>query len=470
MPRKPTSAPAAAVPPSAGDEILYVTILGGLPTDGEAAPPVVSPPAGPPPPAPLIADRRDQVRFYGLVDPRDGLFHYAGYTRQRLEARRRQHLADARSGRHGPRGDWLRDLLASGGEPEIQLLEELIDPVPHTVHTREQAWIAGLQAQGHPLTNVDVAPEPLAVVPFAPAPARSPARRVVRWGPLLAGALLTAALLVVVAVGGLPRPPVAPGTLDWGRLAGALPASSSPPGSDSASDAPGPAGNRPASTLTGVPDRAARTPPVGAPSSPVAGGSASAPTPGIAAPIPATSPPAATPSAAPRQVGSTSIQVRLDQSFAEVAAQLGLMPDQLAAYLGGRRQVYAGEEIVVPVYADPPLAGAPATGVPADLPARPPDGGPPPPTSARPPAAHPTYDDPAIASGGSLGDQEVGMMVPRYDDPGIRSGASIGGAPADPAGAPPATPSAAWATPGSASPTYDDPAITSGGSIGGAGP
>src|SRR5690242_1556775 len=103
-PKRPACVPA---PPDTDATVLASDPM----AEGAPSPPATDPnPAvhilggAPAPPARVGAD---VVHVYALLGS-TGRYHYVGITRQTLDARLRQHLAEARRGAGGPRGDWLR--------------------------------------------------------------------------------------------------------------------------------------------------------------------------------------------------------------------------------------------------------------------------------------------------------------------------------------------------------------------------
>ncbi len=88
---------------------------------------------------------------YGLSDPRTGELRYVGKTtwgRHRL----RQHIAEARGGRHNTKKNaWLCHLLKVGLEPEIQVLET--GDTEDALLAAEAFWIGSLRLAGADLLN-----------------------------------------------------------------------------------------------------------------------------------------------------------------------------------------------------------------------------------------------------------------------------------------------------------------------------
>jgi hypothetical protein len=89
---------------------------------------------------------------YALIDPRTSQIRYVGKHSGYVNSRLRGHLYEACNGhRHNHRLAWLRQLLALGLEPSVQVLataSTAVDLIP-----LEQAWITGLRLVGMDLTN-----------------------------------------------------------------------------------------------------------------------------------------------------------------------------------------------------------------------------------------------------------------------------------------------------------------------------
>jgi LysM repeat protein len=173
----------------------------------------------------------------------------------------------------------------------------------------------------------------------------------------------------------------------------------------------------------------------------------------------------AVPTSAPPAAGTgRKVTVQPGEDANAVAIRAGVPVADLLAANGNPVQLYAGQELAVP---EPGAVNAAPT-VPPSSAGRV-EQGPAAPAVVIVPSS-PTYDDPAIGSGGSFGGgQQIGQpappappVVPTYDDPAISSGGSfgagqqVGDAPGGDAGGQ-----------GGEIPRYDDPAINSGGSFGG---
>lgn len=102
------------------------------------------------------------VAIYGLCDPRDYVIRYVGKTTQ-PKGRLRKHIDLAKSGKHYPVCQWIRDLLAEGEEPVM----EILDAEPGLCGSdREDAWIHEL-SKVQPLLNVHARVKPDTVMDFA---------------------------------------------------------------------------------------------------------------------------------------------------------------------------------------------------------------------------------------------------------------------------------------------------------------
>lgn len=439
------------------------------------APVPVDPAPAAPAPAPSPTPPARSYIVYTIEDEATDAILYVGMTGRTVDRRMREHMIEALVDLDtDPQALAIRQLVyGPTGVPAVRpRVREIARYATRAeAEAAEDRYAEAFRAMGHPVTNQSHRRRATPRATPTPVPASAPAVRV---------------------LGGAPDSTAAPPPRQWRPLAEPVQGATAvhetpqrparrwawPPLAGWVSALVGLSAVLVLAVLAGpvlVPSAAAST---GAPDSTAAassdlGASDAVPTP--------------TPASARRLTGQASLTVGADQSFADVAARLGRTPAELAAHLG-RETVTAGETITIPLYdgeTPPALERAPAearvvatvvpTVVPVAVAANVVDalgctacgGGPPPaPTQA------PTYNDPAISSGGSVGTQEVGAVTPRYDDPAIRSGGSIGGGPhvGDP---PPPTVlvlGTSNATDGLAHPMYDDPAIKSGGSIGGDGP
>lgn len=88
---------------------------------------------------------------YGLVDPRDGLVHYVGFSRTGM--RRPRHCAALSKIHKGetPKHRWLLSLRSDGIDHQIVVLESF--DVEADGYPAETRWIKKLRAAGAPLTN-----------------------------------------------------------------------------------------------------------------------------------------------------------------------------------------------------------------------------------------------------------------------------------------------------------------------------
>lgn len=62
-------------------------------------------------------------KIYVLIDPRDGLERYVGFTVQPLHRRWNNHRSTARSGHRARVFEWIRELLAEGLEAQIERID-----------------------------------------------------------------------------------------------------------------------------------------------------------------------------------------------------------------------------------------------------------------------------------------------------------------------------------------------------------
>lgn len=92
--------------------------------------------------------------LYALIDPRDDRIRYIGKRVGYLNSRLRAHLYEARdTNHHTHKLAWLRQLLALGLEPRIQVIA-LFPPSDTTdLNALERTWIAYLRSIGCALTN-----------------------------------------------------------------------------------------------------------------------------------------------------------------------------------------------------------------------------------------------------------------------------------------------------------------------------
>jgi hypothetical protein len=92
---------------------------------------------------------------YGLIDPRNGMLRYVGLSTRGLK-RPKSHWKPSclkRDTTH--KGNWIRQLLAAGLVPEIEILEELGDvPVREVLDEAERHWIGYFKMIGCNLTNM----------------------------------------------------------------------------------------------------------------------------------------------------------------------------------------------------------------------------------------------------------------------------------------------------------------------------
>ena len=452
----PPAAQATTAPAQSAPKQAFATATDEAAVVVEINAPAV--PAARPVPAPAPAPPARSYIVYTIEDETTDAILYVGMTGRTVDRRMREHMIEALVDLDtDPQALAIRHLVygptgAPAVRPRVREIARFATRAE--AEAAEDRYAETFRAMGHPVTNRShragapdaPAPAPPPVRVLGNAPATAPATR--QWRATVAGQGTTAVRQPA------PRPAR---RWSWPPLAAWV------------------------SALIGisvvvlalvgqtlVPPAAASTAPLtAAPEAPATGG---------AAPTPAPT------GAARRQTGQASLTVGASQSFADAAQRLGWTPAELAAHLG-RETVTSGETITRPLYdgeTPPPLERAPAEAVVVAtvVPAAPPvaaavqdalgctacGGGP-----APAPQEAPTYNDPAIRSGGSLHTQEVGAVSPRYDDPAIISGGSIADGPqaGDPAPGPVLVLGTTGAPDSGVRPRYDDPAIKSGGSIGG---
>jgi hypothetical protein len=98
----------------------------------------------------VIEERSVRYTIYQLIDPRDGLPRYVGYTRGTLETRLKEHCNDNIS--NLAKAAWIQELKAHGILPTIQELENASSE--NEALDRERAWIHCLLNQNMPLLNI----------------------------------------------------------------------------------------------------------------------------------------------------------------------------------------------------------------------------------------------------------------------------------------------------------------------------
>jgi hypothetical protein len=87
--------------------------------------------------------------IYALLDPRDGVVRYIGYSKNRPSQRLAHHVCHAIEGSKTPCACWVRELLSEGKIPDIITLK--ID----ATFEDEVAEISARRAAGEPILNVN---------------------------------------------------------------------------------------------------------------------------------------------------------------------------------------------------------------------------------------------------------------------------------------------------------------------------
>lgn len=96
-------------------------------------------------------DGGEKSTIYALIDPRDFSVRYVGKTVEKIQARLRGHISEARrSSKTYHRLTWIRHLLAGGKTPEIRPLE-IVDKKDESA--AERRWVSAYRARGADLVN-----------------------------------------------------------------------------------------------------------------------------------------------------------------------------------------------------------------------------------------------------------------------------------------------------------------------------
>ena len=96
----------------------------------------------------LRVGKRGNYAVYALVDPRDMVVRYVGYSGQV----QKRYLGHCRGRSSVPVAAWIEELKAHGLAPILWILEEHI-PDHITAERREWHWTAFFLAEGAPLLN-----------------------------------------------------------------------------------------------------------------------------------------------------------------------------------------------------------------------------------------------------------------------------------------------------------------------------
>lgn len=317
------------------------------PGETEAAPAaqVAAPPASDgavEPQAPQAAAPHGRYKIYVMGDRRAKQARYVGRTRN-VARRVTQHLNAALNGDLNPRSVWLRELLAVQERPVVQVVAEC-DSEEEAIET-EAHWIRTLRAEGHPLTNAPLPDEPTAErvldtggADRAPQMAR-PRTTYWRWYAVGLGGM--AALVLAVVLWAQPGPRRLVITPPAG-LARMLPPAMQEPTRAAVTNPPPSDSNASPLENANIAVQLAEQP---------AGNVAIQP---VERAAPAVPPEQTTDSSPPPLESSGSgdyILVQVGDTLESIAQQIGVSADTLAGALGGRRQVYAGETISLPLTA-----------------------------------------------------------------------------------------------------------------------
>jgi hypothetical protein len=89
--------------------------------------------------------------IYGLIDPCSGELRYVGKSVDSAEGRLSDHLSESRRGYRTHRHNWLRQLLAAGLKPDIEVLET--HETAEALVEAERHFIAYFRSVGCRLTN-----------------------------------------------------------------------------------------------------------------------------------------------------------------------------------------------------------------------------------------------------------------------------------------------------------------------------
>ncbi|SRR6266487_311597 len=111
--------------------------------------------------------KQETYSIYQLVDPRDGVPRYVGYTRW-IEERLQQHLTGEMS--NHAKNKWIQELRQIHLAPVMQILEQ-IQGTKEQAMQRERDWIQRLKVKGTPLLNVsNTRTTPVVKITFYPGP------------------------------------------------------------------------------------------------------------------------------------------------------------------------------------------------------------------------------------------------------------------------------------------------------------
>lgn len=92
------------------------------------------------------------MEVYGLIDPRSGGLRYVGKTERSAVARLKRHIHNAREGVKSHVYNWLRQLLAAGLKPEVEVLER--HETAEALDEAERHFIAYFRSIGCDVVNL----------------------------------------------------------------------------------------------------------------------------------------------------------------------------------------------------------------------------------------------------------------------------------------------------------------------------
>jgi hypothetical protein len=88
--------------------------------------------------------------IYGLIDPRDGLVAYIGYTKKPINDRLKAHIQDSKRFNRTHKQKWIRKLLSLNLEPSIIILKQF---KTRTWEYWEKRYIKKYRKRGYLLKN-----------------------------------------------------------------------------------------------------------------------------------------------------------------------------------------------------------------------------------------------------------------------------------------------------------------------------
>src|SRR4051812_1235701 len=93
-----------------------------------------------------------RVIVYALVDPRTDRIRYVGQTERSAHRRLRRHMSTYELAPDTRKTRWLRDLIAQGLAPRVEVLQ--VCTTTAAMDVAERFHIARLRAAGEDLTNL----------------------------------------------------------------------------------------------------------------------------------------------------------------------------------------------------------------------------------------------------------------------------------------------------------------------------